>query len=246
MMRGIDISAGSCVDFHALKKAGYDFVIARAGWGSFAKQKDSDFHNNVMDAVAAGLHVGAYWFMYFKTIPEAQQNAIAFNQVLEPYKGLLDMPVYLDYEGDTTRYYNQNSGKTETRDTATSALSVACFQMEKLGWYTGYYCNLDYLKNHFKESDLEHFTRWLALWQSVKPVAPCQMWQSAGDVKINEARGKVDLDECYVDYPEIIRKAGLNGFQKQEGGSDDFSVGGHGIYGRPIKIFENGTWCFVD
>ena len=213
-MKGIDISAGSKVDFHALKKAGYEFVIARAGWGSFAKQKDNDFHENVMQAAAAGLHVGAYWFMYFKNLPEAQQNAAAFNEVLEPYKGILDMPVYFDYEGDTTRYYNQNnpSGK-ETKDVATSALTIAGFQMERYGWYTGYYCNLDYLKNHFIESDLSHFTRWLALWSSRKPDTPCDIWQSAGDVKITEARGKVDLNECYKDFPTAIRRAGLNGFK---------------------------------
>ena len=211
-MRGIDISAGSKVDFHALKNAGYEFVIARAGWGSFAKQKDGDFHDNVMKALAAGLHVGAYWFMYFRNLPEAQQNAVAFNEVLEPYRGMIDMPVYFDYEGDTTRYYEQNSGKKETKDLATSALSIAGYQMEKYGWYTGYYCNLDYMKNRFIVDDLEHFTRWLALWSSKKPSTPCAIWQSAGDVKIKEAAGKVDLNECYVDFPTTIRRNGLNGF----------------------------------
>ena len=212
-MKGIDISAGSGVDFHALKKAGYEFVIARAGWGSYAKQKDGDFHNNVMQAAAAGLHVGAYWFMYFRNLPEAQQNAAAFNEVLEPYRGILDMPVYLDYEGDTTRYYEQNSGAKETKDTATAALNIACSQMERYGWFTGYYCNLDYLRNHFKEGDLVQYTRWLAYWSSRKPDVACDIWQSAGDAKIVEARGKVDHDECYRDFPTIIRRAGLNGFK---------------------------------
>lgn len=241
MMRGIDISAGSGVDFHALKRAGYDFVIARAGWGSFAKQKDADFHNNVMQAVAAGLHVGAYWFMYFKTLPEAQQNAVAFNEVLQPYLGMLDMPVYFDYEGDTTRYYNQNSGKTETKDAATSALTVAGFQMEKFGWFTGYYCNLDYLKNHFIESDLAHFTRWLACWSSKKPSTPCDIWQSAGDTRITEARGNVDLNECYRDFPVIIKEIGLNGFAKEEKKENN-----GGTKWREIVLHDGGTWSYKD
>ena len=239
-MRGIDISTGSAVDFHALKKAGYDFVIARAGWGSYAKQKDADFHNNVMQATAAGLHVGAYWFMYFKTLPEAQQNALAFNEVIEPYKGIIDMPVYFDYEGDTTRYYTQNSGKAETKDLATSALTVAGFQMEKYGWFTGYYCNLDYLKNHFIESDLAHFTRWLALWSSKKPTTPCDIWQSAGDVRITEAKGKVDLDECYRDFPTIIKEAGLNGWEKETPKKET-----KGKW-RDIVLLEGGKWRYKD
>lgn len=239
-MKGIDISAGSGVDFHALKKAGYDFVIARAGWGSFAKQKDKDFDSNVKGAAAAGLHIGAYWFMYFKTLPEAQQNAVVFDEVLRPYRGILDMPVYFDYEGDTTRYYIQNSGKAETKDVATSALTVAGFQMEKLGWYTGYYCNLDYLKNHFIEEELSHFTRWLALWSSRKPDTPCDIWQSAGDVRITEARGNVDMNTCYKDFPTIIKQLGLNGWRKEEKPKKSAEKW------RDIILHEGGTWSYKD
>ena len=244
MMKGIDISDGSGVNFVALKNAGYDFVIARAGWGSAKtdRQIDRDFHNNVMGAIAAGLHIGAYWFIYARSVPEAQENAMRFAETLEPYKGLLDMPVYIDYEYDSTRYYNEQTENTETKDFVTTAISVAAAQMEHFGYFTGVYLNPDYIKNHVFFDDLTHFSLWLAEWKSpeTKPSYDCAMWQYAGDSELpGIASGAVDLNTCYKDFPKIIKDAGMNGFHKTN--SPVYS-----IYGKPIQIFENGTWRFAE
>jgi GH25 family lysozyme M1 (1,4-beta-N-acetylmuramidase) len=42
------------------------------------------------------------------------------------------------------------------------------------------------------------------------------MWQYSWKGKIDGIIGDVDLNYCYKDYPSIIKKAGLNGYQKQE------------------------------
>ena len=42
------------------------------------------------------------------------------------------------------------------------------------------------------------------------------MWQKSDKGKISGISGNVDLDECYVDYPGIIRNAGLNCFTRPE------------------------------
>lgn len=246
-MKGIDISEGGGVNFAALKSAGYDFVIARAGWGAVKtdRQIDKDFRSNVMGAVGAGLHVGAYWFIYARTVAEAQYNAVRFAEVLEPYRGLIDMPVYIDYEYDSTRYYQEQTGNAETRDFATAAISVAALQMERYGYFTGVYLNPDYIKNHVFLNDLKHFTLWLAEWKSADsiPSYQCDMWQYSGDTRLpGITSGAVDLNMCYQDFPNIIKNAGLNGLKKEP----DFEVGGHGIYGRSIQIFENGTWRFSE
>ena len=251
MMRGIDISEGSAVDFKALKAAGYDFVIARAGWGSAQtdRQKDRDFHENVMSAVAAGLHVGAYWFIYARTIPEAQENAMRFHERLQPYIGLIDMPVYIDYEYDSTRYYQQEVGQAETKDFATLAIRIAALQMEKFGWYSGVYLNPDYIKNHVNFDDLQHFTLWLAEWKDVNrhPSYSCDMWQYSGDIRIPEARGGVDLNICYQDFPAVIKKHGLNGIPAEVPviENDPFAVNDSAFYGRPMQIMADGTWRFL-
>ena len=253
-MKGIDISQGSGgIDFHGLKRNGYDFVIARAGWGSSADQADPNFESYVRGALDAGLHVGSYWFIYARTIPEAQQNAVCFDQILKPFRGKIDFPVYIDYEYDSTRYYEKQTGNKETSAVATQMINVAALQMERLGWYTGVYLNPDYIQNHVDYDVLRRYTLWLAEWKNpgLMPSYQCGVWQYSGDTKIIDAQGGVDLNLCYqTDFSNVIRAGGFNGFTKDHAAgieaAPEISVGGHGIYGRPTKILENGTWMFLD
>lgn len=214
-MKGIDISSGSgTIDFRGLKDAGYEFVICRAGYGSDVNQKDRNFDSYVGDALAAGLHVGAYWFIYARTIDEAVDNAKCFLEVAEGWRGRLDMPLYIDYEYDSTRYYEQETGFKERRDIATDYIRSAAQTIENAGYYAGIYLNPDYIKNHVTLSPaLDKFALWLAQWGVDKPSYKCGLWQKSGDTRITQATGAVDLNECYVDYPSVIRRAGLNGFK---------------------------------
>lgn len=212
-MLGIDISRGSGnVYFSALKRAGYEFVIPRAGYGLSATQVDKNFHTYVQGALDAGLHVGAYWFIYARTVNEAEENAKAFLNVVERWRGKLDMPLYIDYEYDSTRYFEQETGAKETRDFATSCIKRAAQIVEDAGYYTGVYLNPDYIKNHVNFENLKSYTLWLAQWNVEKPSYDCGLWQRRGDTYIAEATGGVDLDVCYNDFPTVIRRFGLNGF----------------------------------
>jgi GH25 family lysozyme M1 (1,4-beta-N-acetylmuramidase) len=38
------------------------------------------------------------------------------------------------------------------------------------------------------------------------------MWQKSSTGKISGISGNVDMNECYINYPERIQSAGLNGF----------------------------------
>ena len=215
-MRGLDISSGSGrVDFKALKAAGYEFVICRAGFGSSTSQVDNRFDEYVRRALEAGLHVGAYWFIYTRTLDEAAINGECFVRVLESYRGLLDMPMYIDYEYDSTRYYEQETGIRESRERATEYIRRAAEVVERAGYYTGVYLNPDYIKNHINYNDLQGYTLWLAQWGTDKPSYNCGLWQSAGDTKIPEASGGVDLNTCFTDFPTVIRRVGLNGFKPE-------------------------------
>ena len=40
------------------------------------------------------------------------------------------------------------------------------------------------------------------------------MWQYSSTGKVNGINGSVDLDYSYIDYPAVIKAAGLNGFSK--------------------------------
>ncbi|MBR5873476.1 MAG: hypothetical protein IKY90_01945, partial [Oscillospiraceae bacterium] len=40
------------------------------------------------------------------------------------------------------------------------------------------------------------------------------MWQYSSKGKVNGISGNVDMNTCYVNYPTVIKNAGLNGYQK--------------------------------
>jgi GH25 family lysozyme M1 (1,4-beta-N-acetylmuramidase) len=42
------------------------------------------------------------------------------------------------------------------------------------------------------------------------------VWQYSSTGKVSGISGNVDMNEAYKDYPQIIKAAGLNGFQKTE------------------------------
>jgi lysozyme len=74
--RGVDVSHyQGRINFKALKKAGWDFVIVQSGDGDY---RDPNFAGNVKAATAAGLHVGAYHFVRPKPGRTGTQEARLF------------------------------------------------------------------------------------------------------------------------------------------------------------------------
>lgn len=207
-MQGIDVSIyQGAIDWQKVKAAGIDFAIVRAGYGrDFPGQDDPNFSTNVAGAQAAGLHVGAYHYSYAKTPEMAADEAAFFLRLIKGLK--LDMPVYFDIEDASQK----GLGKT----LITEIVKAFCSAVEAAGYYTGIYANLDWLNNRLDMSNLP-YTAWLAQWTS-KPTykGKFDMWQYTSDGSVDGIGGRVDRNECYIDFPAIIKKAGLNGFGAQE------------------------------
>ena len=215
-MQGIDVSIyQGAIDWTKVKAAGIDFAIVRAGYGrDFPGQDDPNFQANVAGAQAAGLHVGAYHYSYAKT-PEMAADEAAF--CLRLIRGLkLDMPVYFDIEDPKQK----NLGKALITEIAKAFCSV----VEAAGYYAGIYANLDWLNNRLDMSKLP-YTVWLAQWAS-KPTykGKFDMWQYTSDGSVDGIKGRVDRNECYVDFPGIIREKGLNGVSKEVIGQEGSPV----------------------
>ena len=70
------------------------------------------------------------------------------------------------------------------------------------------------LKNYVTESVRNRYTVWCADYSGECGYSgDYGIWQK-GCGTISGINGDVDLDECYIDYPTIIKNAGLNGFTK--------------------------------
>ena len=73
---GIDVSTFQGeIDWRAVKAAGIEFAMIRAGFGKEAGQIDEQFHRNMEGAAAAGIPAGAYWFSYAVSPEAAREGA---------------------------------------------------------------------------------------------------------------------------------------------------------------------------
>lgn len=209
MMQGIDVSRWQGnINFRDVKASGVDFVILKAGGSDDGCYTDSKFEEYYREAMAAGLHVGAYYFVGPMCYGEAsgRADAMRFIQILGDKK--FDMPVYMDFEAPGTT----------TRSSNTTAAIAFCKTMEAAGYYCGIYASdCSGFVNRLELERLRDFDKWVAIYGG-KPsrVGEYGMWQHTDKGKIPGISGGVDCDIAYKDYPTIIRQNGFNKYPKVE------------------------------
>lgn len=220
-IKGIDISKYQAksngttkVDFKALRSCGYEFVIIRAGFGMYDKQKDPAFDSHYINAKAAGLHIGAYHYTYARNETEAHREAQCFLKWIADKK--LDYPIALDVEDESLKKGISTKQRTDT------ALAFL-LDVESAGYYTMLYCSADWAKNYLDMDRLKHFDVWLACYttetrrKELYKRETLGMWQYTSALKLSGVYpkgglipSKLDGDIAYKDYAAIIKKAGLN------------------------------------
>ena len=171
-MKGIDISeAQSSIDWQAVKDAGYQFVIVRAGYGQ--GHEDSMFRQYVQEAHDNGFLVGAYWFSYALNEEQARQEGEYCRQIIDDADCLLELPVFYDQEYSD---YRENNGwdkenATYMCDEFIDACGLNCGVYANYDWFTNvlYY---DYLKPKYKI--------WLSQMNSQADLE-CDIWQDTID-----------------------------------------------------------------
>lgn len=206
MMKGIDVSKWQGrIDWQRVKASGIEFAIIRAGYGSSANQKDSFFERNYLGAKTAGLHVGAYWYSYANSFREATEEAKAFQRVIAGKQ--FDMPVYFDME--------EKDQLEAGRDFCSGLIRTFCSEMEKAGYFVGFYTSASYAKTLVSPEILSRYTFWCAKWaKSCSYQGRCGIWQYSSKGRVHGISGDVDLDRCYQDFPKIIVNGGFNGYGK--------------------------------
>ena len=201
-IKGIDVSyANKNVDFAAAKKAGVQFVIIRTGY----KQKtDTMFFNHMNAAKECGMPVGVYCYCMSKTVAEAQAEAAHVLKLIEPYQ--LTYPVFYDIEDARLMGLSKRA--------ITDIALAFCDVIRKASYFPAIYINPDWLENRVHKELLKKYDIWLAAWtgSASKPTKykyGQTMWQW-GASKAAFAKGEIDGDICYIDYPKKIKALGLN------------------------------------
>lgn len=208
MTSGIDVSQWQGnIDFNKVKAAGINFVIIRAGYGKSASQKDPYFESNYTKAKAAGLNVGAYWYSYANNDLDVKAEAKACLEVIKGKQ--FEYPIYFDLE----EQYQFNKGRTF----CDSLVKTFCGTLEYNGYFAGLYISRSPLQNYISESIAKRYALWIAEYgPKLNWSGDYGIWQNSSTWKVRGISGNVDHDYSYVNYPDIIKKAGLNGFKKSD------------------------------
>lgn len=215
--KGVDISSlNGSVNMETIKKAGYDFVMIRCGYGSDIKsQDDTQFENNVRKAEAAGMPWGVYLYSYALSEKDAKSEAEHVKRLLKGKKPTL--PVAFDME-DGDGYKAKHGGLTYQN--INTACKVFIEEIRKAGYYPMLYTGLYYLRDYISKEVTDSVDIWLAQWNSVPQYTGDNlgMWQYGGETNFIESNsipgvGVIDKDKAYKDYPTIIKEGGYNGWK---------------------------------
>lgn len=207
MKNGIDISKWQeNINWKQVKDSGIEFAIIKAGGSDDGFYTDPTYEANYKNAKAVGMPVGAYYIVgpYCVSKEDGIADAKRFLKMLEGKT--FEYPVYIDLE--TT--------SPATKSGTTDAVLAFCQTMEAAGYFCGIYASdISGFKERLELSRLKTRALWVASYGSMpKYVSSYGIWQKSSTGRVPGIVGDVDLDECFVDYPRIIKNAGDNGFPK--------------------------------
>ena len=205
-IKGLDVSEFQGeVDWERVKAAGYKFAMLRAGYGY--NTADKQFRRNASECNRIGLPIGAYWFCYAFSTEKATQEANGCIDIVSEYR--LDYPVCYDIEQASADYV-EKQGVAFTPALAENIVKSFCNRIEAKGYYAMFYTNRNFLDTYLGTELPKRYAYWYARYTDRFDGTDCGIWQYTNTGSVPGINGNVDLDLGYVDYPSIIRKAGLN------------------------------------
>lgn len=216
--RGVDVSSSNGnVDMSKIKKAGYDFVMIRCGFGDDIKsQDDNQFENNVKKAEKVGMPWGVYIYSYATSVKEAKSEVAHVKRLLKGKKPTL--PIAFDME-DADGYKSKHGALKKSL--ITNICKVFLSEIKKAGYYPILYTSLSWIENYIGAEVVGKYDLWVAQWSKSCDYKGSNlgMWQYGGEVNYLESNsisgvGTIDKNKCVKDYPTIIKNGGYNGWKK--------------------------------
>ena len=212
MIKGIDISKWQGdFDLAEAKAEGQEFVIIKAGGGNDGLYVDRCFETNYKKAKTLGMPVGCYFFSLAKSEAEAVKEAEYFYENCLKGKQF-ELPVYIDVEGELLKI---------EKSKLTAIIKTWCDTLEKKGYFVGIYASLSAFESRVNDEELALYTHWVAHWANecgYKNKSILGMWQFGGEtnpIRSNKVAGVVcDQDYMLIDYSDVIKNKGFNGFKK--------------------------------
>lgn len=197
-IQGIDVSRWQGeIDWNKVAEGGIKFAILKAGGSDAGFYKDRTFERNYAGAKAAGIKVGAYYFVgkYCTSSIDGMADAQRFVKLVEGKD--FDLPLFIDVE---TTPQSKRKG-------ATDAVLAFCQVIKDNGYTPGVYANVNYFNNFLEDSRLGDVVHWVAQYgKDGYPATKCvykgnyTFWQYSSRGSVNGINGRVD-ENYWVSRP---------------------------------------------
>lgn len=204
MYYGVDVSKhNGNINWKKVKDAGFDFAFIRIAYRGYGKEgklyRDEKCMQNLKNAKANGLKIGAYVFSQSLSEDEAVEEAIFAINILKDAKVELDLP--LVYDGETIRDDVARTDDIDGVQWTKNALAF-CKCVRDEGLKPAIYSNMvwqDYYYDMAKFNDIEV---WYADYNPF-PQSPYHMnyWQFSESGKVDgitDSNSFVDLNVRFV------------------------------------------------
>lgn len=188
---GIDVSEHQGeIDWQQVADAGFTFAMVRLGYrGSTEGGLFPDAHalENLKNARAAGLDIGAYFYSQAISVQEAQAEARFCLSLLKGIK--LDMPLVFDWE-----YTAESRNNGLDRRTLTDCVLAFCEKVEKGGYQAMVYFNPD-VETRLHLEELLPYSFWLAMYSDTMDYPhQVDMWQYTDCGTVPGISERVDIN----------------------------------------------------
>lgn len=193
------------INFSAMKNAGLEFVIIRAGYRSGSTGaifEDPMFKTYMRDAAAAGLKIGVYFYSQAVNEAEAREEANFVAGLIAPYS--LQLPVFMDYEWSSgERLGNANLSV----DAATTDVRAFFNVIKGYGYSVGLYSSDKILGEKVDAAKLamQGYPIWAARYganNGVPSTAPGKYYQGTYDLWQYTSKGtgsSYGVSSSYID-----------------------------------------------
>ena len=199
---GVDVSRhNGNIDWKKVKDAGFDFAFIRIVYRGYGKKgtllQDELAINNLKNAAAAGLKIGAYVFSQSIDENETIEEAELATKMLNDNNIVLDLPLVYDPEtikNDTARTDDIDS-EIFTRNTITF-----CEYIKSQSITPAVYSNMIWEDYYFDMTKLKDYDFWYADYEDF-PQTPYRYkyWQFSERGKVDGINGYVDLNVMLVE-----------------------------------------------
>ena len=209
-LHGIDVSyaQGDSIDWATVAASGIDFAIIRAGRGYISDAKpmaeDLHFRRNIEEAQKYGIDVGVYFYSYATTVAEARAEAEYYVSIIDGYQ--IQYPVILDMEES----FQGEIGKKKLTNMIDAFFEV----LMEHNYFPMFYSYKAWIEQYLDMTTLDKYAVWLAqVSDSVTYDGGYYIWQYSFTGKVSGIPTDVDLNISYKNWPEILKKYGLNNLE---------------------------------